>query len=56
MSSLAEIKGCVIIPTYNNQRTLKSVIDGVLNYSSGNDVIVINDGSTDDTSNILEDV
>ena len=54
MSSLTEINGCVIIPTYNNQRTLKSVIDGVMHYSNGKDVIVINDGSTDDTSKILE--
>ncbi|KJD32113.1 b-glycosyltransferase [Tamlana nanhaiensis] len=43
---------CVIIPTYNNQKTLARVIDGVLNYS--NHVIVVNDGSTDDTSNILK--
>lgn len=52
---LADINGCVIIPTYNNQHTLKSVIDGVLKYSTGNDVIVVNDGSTDSTSKILED-
>ncbi|MCB0436959.1 MAG: glycosyltransferase, partial [Mangrovimonas sp.] len=38
-------KVCIVIPTYNNERTLKQVIDGVLNYS--NHVLVINDGSTD---------
>lgn len=43
---------CVIIPTYNNAKTLKRVIDGVLNYT--NHILIINDGSTDETSNILE--
>jgi glycosyltransferase involved in cell wall biosynthesis len=43
---------CVLIPTYNNERTLKRVIDGVLKYS--NKVIIINDGSTDNTAKILE--
>ena len=40
------------MPTFNNQKTLRRVIDGVLNYGDGN-VIVINDGSTDDTAAIL---
>jgi glycosyltransferase involved in cell wall biosynthesis len=44
---------CVIIPTYNNYKTLKSVIDGVLVYTDR--IIIINDGSTDSTPNILED-
>jgi glycosyltransferase involved in cell wall biosynthesis len=42
---------CVIIPTYNNSGTLKSVIEDVRSYIS--DIIVINDGSTDKTSDIL---
>ena len=36
---------CVIIPTYNNEKTLLHVIDSVLEYS--HHVIVVNDGSTD---------
>ena len=44
-------KICVVIPTYNNQRTLKEVIDGVLIYTKN--LIVVNDGSTDDTKDIL---
>jgi glycosyltransferase involved in cell wall biosynthesis len=44
-------KCCVIIPTFNNCRTLASVIHGVLKFS--NDIIVVNDGSTDDTGLIL---
>lgn len=43
---------CVIIPTYNNAKTLKRVIEGVLNYT--NHVFIINDGSTDATLQILQ--
>lgn len=43
---------CVLIPTYNNERTLKRVIDGVLEQTEH--VIIINDGSTDTTSEILK--
>lgn len=44
---------CVIIPTYNNAGTLRQVVSDVLKYSC--DVIVVNDGSTDDTKKILTD-
>ena len=43
---------CVIIPTYNNHKTLKRVLDGVLAITSK--VIVINDGATDTTPEILK--
>jgi len=42
---------CVIIPTYNNQKTLAQTIDAVLKYLPS--VIVVNDGSTDTTNEIL---
>lgn len=48
-----ELNVCVLIPTYNNERTLKRVIDGVLNYTTN--IIVVNDGSTDSTAKILAD-
>ncbi len=51
--TLSDIQCCVIIPTYNNRNTLRRVIDGVLQYASGQEVIVVNDGSTDDTTAIL---
>jgi glycosyltransferase involved in cell wall biosynthesis len=51
--TLSDIRCCIIIPTYNNQKTLRRVIDGVLEYSKGEDIIVINDGSTDETRAIL---
>jgi len=45
-------KICVIIPTYNNVQTLSQVIDSVLKFISS--VIVVNDGSTDETLEILK--
>jgi glycosyltransferase involved in cell wall biosynthesis len=42
---------CVIIPTYNNSRSLESVIRGVLGFTE--QVIIVNDGSTDSTRLIL---
>src|SRR6187551_2249688 len=42
---------CVIIPTYNNAGTLKRVIESVLAFTDN--IIVVNDGSTDETRNIL---
>ncbi|KAF2514026.1 DUF2062 domain-containing protein [Flavobacterium zhairuonense] len=43
---------CVIVPTYNNQKTLKKVLDSVLEFTSN--VIIVNDGSTDETPEILK--
>lgn len=45
-------KCCVIIPTYNNHKSLESVINGVLHYT--NQIIIVNDGSTDTTPQILK--
>ena len=46
-------KICVIIPSYNNAGTIKVVLTKVLKYTK--QVIVVNDGSTDNTSRILRD-
>ena len=46
-----ENKACVLIPTYNNEGSLAAVIKDVLAYT--NDIIVVNDGSTDSTAQIL---
>lgn len=48
---IAQLKCCVIIPTYNNCKTLQRVIDGVLRYTSS--IIIVNDGATDRTPEIL---
>ncbi len=47
------VHACVIVPTYNNGKTLRRVIDSVLRHTSN--IIVVNDGSTDQTAAILED-
>lgn len=54
MILLSEAAACVIISTFNNAKTLKRVLDGVLQYSSGGDILVVNDGSTDGTAEILK--
>jgi glycosyltransferase involved in cell wall biosynthesis len=46
-----QLQVCVIIPTYNNQGTLSAIITDVLAYTD--QVIVVNDGSTDDTEAII---
>jgi glycosyltransferase involved in cell wall biosynthesis len=43
---------CVIIPTYNNEKTLERVISEVSKITT--DIIVVNDGSTDSTSQIIK--
>jgi len=43
---------CVIIPTYNNELTLAKVIEDVHEYIDN--IIVVNDGSTDKTEEILK--
>jgi len=48
---LDQHKVCVIIPTYNNAKTLASVIEQVQAYTTN--IIVVNDGSTDETPGIL---
>ncbi len=49
---MARHQCCVIVPTFNNDKTLRRVLDGILLYTS--DIIVVNDGSTDTTGEILE--
>lgn len=48
-----EKKCCVLIPTYNNAQVLKEVILDVQQYCD--ELIVVNDGSTDNTTDILAD-
>ncbi len=43
----------ILIPVYNNERTIGSVLDKVVQYSDT--VLVVNDGSTDKTGTILAD-
>lgn len=50
---LRRLKICVIVPTYNNRNTVLQVIDRLLPYAK--DILVVNDGSTDDTLALLND-
>lgn len=45
-------KAAVLIPTYNNAATLEAVLNNVLSFTTH--VIVVNDGSTDQTTAILD--
>jgi glycosyltransferase involved in cell wall biosynthesis len=45
-------KAGVVMPTYNNAQTLEKVLRGVLVYTTN--VIVVNDGATDDTAKVLQ--
>ncbi|MDO9376682.1 MAG: DUF2062 domain-containing protein [Ferruginibacter sp.] len=51
--SFEELRACVIIPTYNNATTLAGVIADVAAYTDH--IIVVNDGSTDNTLQLLPD-
>ena len=47
----------ILIPCFNEEKTIKKVIDKVLNIDLGNisrEIIIINDGSTDQTKMLLE--
>ena len=46
-----QLNGVVLIPTYNNAKTLLQVIDDVRRYAA--DIMVVNDGCTDDTAALL---
>lgn len=48
---IAEESLCVIIPTYNNASTVEDVV--LRTYRYVRNIIVVNDGSTDDTADIL---
>jgi len=45
---------CVVIPTYNNEKTIGQVVRDTLCYCD--DVIVVNDGCTDSTVSILHEI
>jgi glycosyltransferase involved in cell wall biosynthesis len=46
------MKWCVVIPTFNNCKTLEQVLQDVLHVTT--DIIVVNDGSTDYTQSVLD--
>ena len=53
--TISDIKGCIIIPTYNNEKTLRRVVLEVMTIVPKESIIIVNDGSTDSTSEILNE-
>jgi len=50
-TEFTRLKCCVLIPTFNNASKLEQVIRDVATYT--NDIVIVNDGSTDSTEDIL---
>lgn len=56
MIRLSDIKVSIIIPIYNTEKYLKKCLDSVINQTLKNiEIICIDDGSTDDSPNILKE-
>ena len=51
---MSALRCAVVMPTYNNAGTIAKVISDVKEYAA--DLIVVNDGSTDDTKDILSSI
>ena len=43
----------VIIPTYNEKENIESIIKAVMDLQEGFHVLIIDDGSTDDTAKVV---
>ena len=51
-----EKKVSVIVPVYNAEKYLKECVDSIVNQTYNNfEVILVNDGSTDNSRNICEE-
>lgn len=51
--TMQQLNCCILVPTYNNEGTLKRVLDGILEYTTN--ILVVNDGATDATPAILKE-
>ncbi len=51
-----DLKVSVIIPVYNEHKTLSDVLDRVLAVEEADEIIIVDDGSTDGTRDILPDL
>jgi len=45
----------IVIPTYNERENIGTLIDGIFSLSAGVDVLVVDDGSPDGTSDIVRE-
>jgi len=46
----------VIVPVYNESKTIGKILEKIQSVGIDKEIIVVNDGSTDDTSSILRDI
>jgi glycosyltransferase involved in cell wall biosynthesis len=46
----------VIIPSYNEQTTIKKIVEQLLKVTIPKEIIIIDDGSTDNTKNIIKEL
>ena len=44
----------IIVPVYNGEKTIKRAIDSLLKQTEEVDIIVVNDGSTDNTESVVK--
>jgi glycosyltransferase involved in cell wall biosynthesis len=51
ITDFEKLKVCILVPTYNNAKTLAALLEDLQVFAAY--IIVVNDGSTDDTENIL---
>jgi dolichol-phosphate mannosyltransferase len=49
-------KKLVIIPTYNEVENISKMIEQVLSYSTGYDMLIVDDGSPDGTANVVKEL
>ena len=52
LSGLAELRRVAIVPAFNEEATIASVVDGLRAFDAGLDVVVIDDGSADRTAEV----
>jgi len=46
----------IIIPVFNEEKTLKEIVEKVLKAKVASEIIIVNDASTDKTENILKEI
>ena len=55
MSNQESIKAAVIIPVYNEEKGVRDSFSDLLKVAEEYNIIVVNDGSTDSTSDVLKE-
>ncbi|MBQ2878710.1 MAG: polyprenol monophosphomannose synthase [Bacteroidaceae bacterium] len=53
---MAQSDSVIIIPTYNEKENIRNIIDAVLSLEHSFDVLVVDDGSPDGTSDIVKSI